>query len=216
MTVLHKPLKPPLNCAIFSAPASTGGFHTPPLPPSYPLTQLVKRMLRTLAILICLMLYLPVPAGAQPPGDCADPAVPSAELIQELTRWIGAQTGYDITRTLADPPRVSFCDTGQTIIYEDQTLIVDPGLRAAYDLSDRHIYLVLPWDAANPKDVSALLHELIHDVQLINRDWPCVGAPEWQAYKLQETWLAERGIDPGFDWLHIYMYSRCPRDIHPD
>jgi hypothetical protein len=61
-----------------------------------------------------------------------------------------------------------------------------------------------------------LLHELVHAVQFDNRSWDCLGAPEWQAYKMQEAWLAEHGISADFDWLLIYMQSRCPRDIHPD
>lgn len=166
--------------------------------------------------LVLLMLLLATPVRSQPATGCTDPALPPAALTQDLIRWIGAQTQYDITRTLAAPPDVSFCETGHDITYEGKTVIVDQGLRAAYDLSRRHIFLVQPWSASNPKDVSAYLHELIHDVQLLNRSWPCIGAPEWQAYKLQEAWLAERGIDPGFDWLQIYMHSRCPRDIHPD
>ena len=157
-----------------------------------------------------------LPLAAQPAEDCASPSPPSPDLIRDLTRWIGTQTDYDITRTLEDPPKISFCRTGEIITYEGRNLLVDPALRAAYYLSARPIYLVLPWNADNASQTSALLHELIHDVQLTNRDWPCIGAPEWQAYKLQERWLLERGIAPEFDWMSIYMWSRCPRDVHPD
>jgi hypothetical protein len=60
-----------------------------------------------------------------------------------------------------------------------------------------------------------LLHELIHHVQLANRDYECLEQPEWEAYQLQEAFLAEHGIASGFDWLQIYFLSQCPRDIHP-
>ena len=79
----------------------------------------------------------------------------------------------------------------------------------------RRIHLVRPWDASNTKDRSRLLHELIHDVQYINRGWTCKEEPEWEAYKLQEAWLAAQGVASEFDWLHIFMLSRCPRDIRP-
>ena len=55
-----------------------------------------------------------------------------------------------------------------------------------------------------------MLHELIHDVQLANREWPCVGAPELEAYMLQAEYLGAYGIDPGFDWRSIFLLSLCP------
>jgi len=176
----------------------------------------MRLLLFSLFLLMTPAPVLAAPAHAQVPEDCARPAPPPVALVEELTRWIGDQTDYDISQTLEDPPDISFCDTGDVITYEGHDLLVDETLRAAYDLSDRHIFLVAPWQADNPEHVSALLHELIHDVQLLNRKWDCLGAPEWEAYKLQEKWLAERGIDPGFDWLRIFFLSRCPRDIHPD
>jgi len=168
--------------------------------------------------LLCLALPAPAPAPAQeagPAADCILPAPPTAALIEELVDWIGAETAYDIAPTRADPPAVTFCAQGEVIDYEGADLLVEPDLRAAYDLSDRRIFLVLPWDPGNPRDVSALLHELIHDVQLRNRSWDCPQQPEWEAYKLQARWLTQRGIDPGFDWLVIFLRARCPRDIHP-
>ena len=155
-------------------------------------------------------------AGPPPDDGCRAGVPPPRDMVTELTHWIGENTNYDISRTLQEPPRVSFCKTGEAIVYEGDEMIVDPRLKAAYDLSERRIFLVLPWDAGDPRDASALLHELIHDIQLLNRDWPCLGAPEWEAYKLQAAWLREQGVESDFDWLHIYMRARCPRDIHPD
>ena len=145
---------------------------------------------------------------------CGPPAVAPA-LIRELTTWIAAKTDYDTALTMRDPPVVTFCDTGETIRYEGKDIIVDAQLRAAYDLRRRRIFLVLPWSASDARDVSTLLHELIHDVQFSNRRWLCNGETEWEAYKLQEAWLAENGLASGFDWPQIFLLSRCPRDIHP-
>ena len=55
----------------------------------------------------------------------------------------------------------------------------------------------------------------IHRAQFHARDWPCPAAAEPEAYRLQEAWLAERGIDPGFEWVEIYLHARCPSDRHP-
>jgi hypothetical protein len=166
--------------------------------------------------LLCLALLCPLPALAQPPGDCGPPPLPSQALMEDLLDWIEAETDYDTAPARAALPVISFCETGEVIAYDGDDMMVDAGLRAAYDFSRAHIYLVLPWDAEDPYDASVLLHELVHHVQLTTRTWDCIGAPEWEAYKLQERYLGQHGIDPDFDWLHIYMMSRCPRDIHPD
>ena len=144
----------------------------------------------------------------------SNPIVPEA-VIRDLVKWIGDHTEYDISKTLMDPPSVSLCDHGTEIYYEGEMIIVDPMLRAAYDLKNRDIYLVKPWETSSAGDLSTLLHELIHDVQYLNRKWSCKEEPEWEAYKLQEAWLAERGIPSEFNWIQIFFLSRCPRDIHP-
>lgn len=166
-------------------------------------------------LLICLLACAaPGQPGAQP-ADCPDPSRPSADLVEELLGWIEARTDYDVAAARAAPPEILFCQTGDSIEYEGNDILVEPGLRAAYDLTSQRIFLVLPWDPDDPRHVSALLHELVHHVQLLNRAWECPEATEWEAYDLQAQWLAENRIDPGFDWLWIYMISRCPRDIHP-
>ena len=167
---------------------------------------------------VCLLLVLVLPnlALAQDSGDCDAPTAPAPELVEDLAKWIEVNTSYDVRRILLDPPRVVFCNTEEIIQYEGQELRVEPGIRAAFDATDRVIFLVRPWDTTNTYDISVLLHEMIHDVQLTNRRWDCKGAPEWEAYNLQAAWLREHGIEPEFDWLQIYMTSRCPRDVHPE
>ncbi len=151
------------------------------------------------------------PAAAQESGDC-NPSLPSAEIVTELVGWIALNTSYDVSQVYRTPPEIVFCSVGQTVPYEGDELIVESSLRAAYDLHRRLIYLVQPWSEDNPRDVSVLLHELLHDVQLSNREWPCVAAPELEAYWLQDKWLAGRGIASGFDWEAIWILSRCPAE----
>ncbi len=190
--------------------------------------------LRSISLAACaattalgVAVFFGVPAsGNDNIGSCLEPeripvALPAplpelaTDQLDKLIRWIGAHTDYDISASLADPPTVSLCRTGETILYEGLGVVVDEGIRAAYDTKRRHIFLVAPWSANDAMDVSRLLHELVHDVQFLNRGWDCPQETEWDAYKLQEAWLAERGIDPGFDWLWIYFHARCPQDIHP-
>jgi hypothetical protein len=74
---------------------------------------------------------------------------------------------------------------------------------------------VQPWSPDSLVDRSVLLHELVHDVQLRNRDWDCTGAPEWEAYRLQDLWLQEHGVILPFDWPAIRRLSECPPE-EPD
>lgn len=150
------------------------------------------------------------PASTCPSTD-APPAVP-AGLVGELVGWIALHTMYDVSATWRDPPRIVFCEVGETIDYEGRDLLVDPALRAAYDMTARHIHIVLPWSPDSLVDRSVLLHELIHDVQLGNREWDCIGAPEWEAYRLQDLWLQEHGVVLPFDWPSIGRLSQCPSD----
>ena len=90
-------------------------------------------------------------------------------------------------------------------------------LRGAYDPDTRVILLVHPWDPRDPRDVSVLLHELIHHRQADPRHWYCQGAQELPAYRLQQAWLAELGLELDVDKDHRHAESGCtPRDIHPD
>lgn len=155
-------------------------------------------------------------AQATDPTLVADSITVDPALVRDMVMWIGTETDYDTSSVLNDPPDVSLCAVGERIAFEGEEVIVDRIVRAAYDAEADLIYLVAPWDPADLMDQAALLHELVHAVQLANRGWPCLQAPEWEAYRLTETWLKARGVDPGFDWLVIYFMSLCPRDHHPD
>ena len=170
------------------------------------------RKLLSLAVVAMLgFTFTPVAVTAEP-AHCSLPD----RAVGELLDWIGSNTGYDISRARSEPPDIVICAPGDVIDYAHEATLVDEGINGLYDFENRRIYLVEPWDYDDLEDRSVLLHELIHAVQLDNRAWECIGAPEWEAYKLQEAWLAGHGIDAEFDWMQIYFQSRCPKDIHPD
>ena len=146
---------------------------------------------------------------------CTSPIQPAPALMHQLIGWIGQHTDYDVAAAQSDLPAVTFCKTGEVIDYEGRQMIVDRSLNAAYDEIDRRIWLVLPWSPDNARDVSVLLHELVHDVQFRARSWPCPQASEQEAYRLQHDWLAEQGVASGFNWFAIHMRARCPSDVHP-
>lgn len=152
--------------------------------------------------------------AAKDPPEALEDSVP-ADVMTDLVGWIADHTDYDVAKTLADAPQVVFAKQGKSIAYEGREEAIGHQLRAAYDMLLRRIYLIRPWSVSNIRDQSTLLHELVHDVQHQNRRWSCLGEPEWQAYKLQEAWLAEHGVQSDFNWTQIFFLSRCPRDIHP-
>lgn len=171
-----------------------------------------RRLLRALTA----MVVLPVLATADPiPDAVADCTPPDPELVRGLVDWIGDATGYAVDSARRDPPEIRFCTEGSALAYADDSIVVEPEERGLYDIARRRIHLVAPWQPDNPRDVAVLLHELVHDIQFQNRHWECNNAAEWQAYKLQDQWMTEQGLDAGLDWLRIYMWSRCPRDHHP-
>ncbi|MBF9060818.1 hypothetical protein HKCCSP123_16675 [Rhodobacterales bacterium HKCCSP123] len=175
---------------------------------------------------ICAALFAlacAVPAVAEGLADCRPvprpaatgrsvPEVIGTRLFDDLIAWIAINTSYDMLLAYTDPPSLSFCRVGDLIVYEHADLLVDPALFAAFDRERRHIFLTEPWSMLNLFDQSVLLHELIHDVQLSNRDWPCRGAPELEAYYLQDRWLQEHGIRHPFDWDVIRFLSHCADD----
>jgi hypothetical protein len=163
-------------------------------------------MVRFLALI--LIAALPTQALAAPRAA----AVPAA-TVATLTRWIEAHSPYS-AEGLA-PPVIRFCHTGQVIAYGGRNVIVNRKLRAAYDIANDRIFLVSPWSANDPMNLSALLHELVHRLQFHVRKWKCPAAAEPEAYDLQQLWLTEHGIDANFDWLRIYVEARCPSGAHP-
>ncbi len=152
----------------------------------------------------------------EPAETYTAPVPPGTAIVGELLDWIETETEYDVGALRASPPTISFCAVGERIPYEAGTALVDVALNGAYDHIRNTILLVQPWDPADPRDRSVLLHEFIHAAQLQNRTYACLEEAEWEAYKLQEAYLAEHGLTSGFDWLQIYFWSKCPRDIHPD
>ena len=152
-------------------------------------------------------------AVADTVDDCTPPP---PGLVQDLYDWIGANSDYEVAAAKADPPEIIFCIEGEEVPYGAKTTMISPREMGIFDFEERRIYLVAPWRVEVPRDVGVLLHELVHDVQFLNRDWPCPGATEIEAYKLYEDWLAEQGVEIELNWLMIYMWARCPRDIHPD
>ena len=53
--------------------------------------------------------------------------------------------------------------------------------------------------------------------QAVAGHWYCPGAQELSAYRTQQAWLAELGLELDVNWIAVVLESGCtPRDFHPD
>lgn len=88
--------------------------------------------------------------------------------------------------------------------------------RGLFDPDTSTIYLIGPWDRKKPHDASVLLHELVHARQ-VSGHYYCPGVQEEAAYRIQDDWLRERGLQAKVNWIAVVLEAGCSRrDFHPD
>ncbi|MCU9847301.1 hypothetical protein OEZ60_04710 [Defluviimonas sp. WL0024] len=137
------------------------------------------------------------------------------DAVPVLEAWIDHFGTYPRVETVR--PRIVLVPAGKMAAISAETAHHGPATRGAYDAETATIYLQRPWFADRVYDRSILLHELVHHRQTHARHWYCDQAMEWDAYKLQETFLDQAGIEAGIFWLAIALESSCAvRDHHPD
>jgi len=135
-------------------------------------------------------------------------------LIAGLENWLDIRSDWPRRET---PPSVRFVSQWQAKARQGATAGFQRGrLRGLYDPDQSEILLVRPWDQRNAKDVSVLLHELVHHRQAPHH-WYCPAAQELPAYRLQDSWLAAQGLAIEINWMAVVLEAGCtPRDIHPE
>lgn len=137
------------------------------------------------------------------------------DLIEHLEEWLDRNT--DLPRSAAMPKirQIGLAQAAQlhTSLHSSQ----QETTRGLYDPQGETIYLVRPWDNRNPFDVAVVLHELVHHRQKDYGHWYCAGVQELPAYRIQDKWLAEMGLEAEINWIAVILEAGCtPRDIHPD
>ena len=182
--------------------------------PSHAAPGRLRRAFALAAITLAFLLGTAAQAGI--PHD-PDPAWREAEdmgvLIEVLELWLDANAPWPRRDS---PPKVRIV-TAETA----EALALPPrpahgNTRGLYDAENLTIFLIKPWDRKDPQDVSVLLHELVHDRQSPHH-LPCPGAQELPAYRLQDRWLRERGLEAPVNWIAVVLEAGCtPRDIHPE
>jgi hypothetical protein len=177
------------------------------------------RLPRILAAAMVLALGL-APAPARADIAVTGAASPAAAdqvrmLIPAMESWIDAHS--DLPRSARPLRRVAFVAPGSEVTYHGRSTQLGSTIRGVYDAQTATIHLVKPWFGTTAFDRSVLLHELVHHRQVDARHWYCDRAMEWDAYKLQDRFLAQSGVESGFYWPAILLQSSCAvRDHHPD
>ena len=135
-------------------------------------------------------------------------------LVDTLDDWLDVNSDWQRRKT---SPRIRVVSEWVAAERQGTTSSFQRGrLRGLYDPKRLEILLVQPWNARSAQDVSVLLHELVHHRQSTHH-WYCPAAQELPAYRLQDAWLAERGLDAEVNWVAVVLDAGCtPRDIHPD
>jgi hypothetical protein len=135
-------------------------------------------------------------------------------LMAILDDWLDVHSAWDWPDV---SPRVRLVSEWEASARHGTTSSLQSGLlRGLYDAGRAEILLVEPWDPRNAQDVSTLLHEMVHHRQAAH-DWPCPAAQELPAYRLQDEWLAERGMRTNVNWVAVVLESSCTlHHVHPD
>ena len=167
------------------------------------------------AVLISLIAFA-APAKAQ--GDdllAWRNATSMPDLVEMLDGWLDANS--DMPRNPQAPIVRQIDAATANAMTGTHAATEGSKTRGLYDEEAMEIMLVRPWNNRDPYDVSVLLHELIHHRQAVAGYWYCPGAQELPAYRLQQAWLAELGLEPNVNWIAVVLESSCtPRDFHPD
>ena len=87
-------------------------------------------------------------------------------------------------------------------------------LEAVYRDDIHTIYLPHGWASESIKDVSVLVHEMVHHLQLSKGErYSCTAEREKLAYQAQEKWLTQFGKslegEFGLDPLSVFVKSLC-------
>ncbi len=162
-----------------------------------------------------------VTVGAAAPAQRGAPPPPA--LLQAIVTWLSVSFGlpgidsipavrleraerittFHFTGVLSDDPR------DMALVPKGRREVV-----AAYDPLAQAIYLPERWTGASADELSILVHEMVHHVQLRARmRYECEQASERLAYDAQEKWLQlfGRSLDAAFqiDPFTLLVSTQC-------
>ncbi len=125
-------------------------------------------------------------------------------LVRQLMSYVEQQTGVRVAtmpNVIASRKKFDLVMRFAGVSYGDARSLYIPGTVIMDNES---------WDPADTKQLSLLVHELVHHAQLFSkRRYPCPDAREVDSYTVQNKWLASQGEAPfaSQDW--ISQMSSC-------
>ena len=134
----------------------------------------------------------------------AEPSVVSPQFVAPLMQWVSVRMSIPVTSL-------------PSVVASRQQMIAKIGDPERQSALARALYVpgqvVIDdefWDATDTRTVSFLVHELVHHSQLTSgRSYACHNAKEWEAYKLQNIWLAEHGLPAAVEEKWIARMADC-------
>jgi hypothetical protein len=161
------------------------------------------------------LLFVTVGAENSPPAksDVGSLAKISSETVRSYINWIIQQTGWPAAGM---PPIkiTSFAHLRELSGLSSDAEWIRPA--AFYSKSEHLIYLADSWNKDDLVDLSILVHELVHHLQIEDHiQLACWGRYEAQAYELQIQWLRTQGVKDPHNLLHaskasIETLAECP------
>ena len=136
------------------------------------------------------------------------------KAVAHMIAWIDAKTGWGGR----EPPTIRFIPHAQLdeMYFGGREKSNYIHVHALYSDESDTIYLSEDWRPDDLYDRSALLHELVHHLQALNKiNSVCPADSERKAYHLQIAWLHEQGVQGPYKFLKIderaiYVISHCP------
>jgi Domain of unknown function (DUF6647) len=126
--------------------------------------------------------------------------------------WLSQNFGFPQIDKL---PNIAFVtdDALPTLLNGQRSGWLD--VEGLYLASNRTIYLPVGWSGSSPREVSILVHELVHYLQHQSGvKFACAEELEKQAYKAQQAWLAlfDRDLFKEFatDPFTLLVRTQCP------
>ena len=121
-------------------------------------------------------------------------------LMWTILLWIGADSSYNIPGTLPEIQyhtklelrRMLFCEN---LEHCDDARLPDVQVAALFSPEKGIMFLRDTFQMENPKDESAIVHELTHFVQAFNGKFGnvCIGLLQKEAYGSADKWSVEHG-----------------------
>ncbi len=152
----------------------------------------------------------PLPAGAE--LATGERSVPFEAMVRMVAFWVAAELDLPLPEVM---PVVVFTSPRSMVelrygMAANERLSVT----ALYHARTSRIFLADDWTGATPKEVSILVHEMVHHVEAqAGVRHPCPGLRERNAYRLQQEWLMENGSDLnrafGMNPMQVARNSSC-------